>query len=84
MSATLYALIIAQGSSGLAFQPGYATKEECQAVYQGPTLSAGNTILASQLGRRFLGPPKALPVPRVSALFGDFQMKVYAGITSTL
>ena len=36
MSATLYALIIAQGSSGLAFQPGYATKEECQAVYQGP------------------------------------------------
>ena len=25
-----------------------------------PTLSAGNTILASQLGRRFLGPPKAL------------------------
>jgi hypothetical protein len=36
MSATLYALVIWQGASGLAFQPGYTSKEECQAVYQGP------------------------------------------------
>jgi hypothetical protein len=36
MSATLYALIVWQGASGLAFQPGYSSKEECQAVYQGP------------------------------------------------
>ena len=33
MSATLYALVIWQGASGLAFQPGYTSKEECQAVY---------------------------------------------------
>src|SRR5262245_34481347 len=36
MSATLYGLVIWQGASGLAFQPGYTSKEECQAVYQGP------------------------------------------------
>ena len=36
MSATLYALVIWQGASGLAFQPGYTSKEECQAVYHGP------------------------------------------------
>ena len=36
MSATLYALVIWQGASGLALQPGYTSKEECQAVYHGP------------------------------------------------
>jgi hypothetical protein len=36
MSATLFAIVLWQGASGLAFQPGYASKEECQAVYQGP------------------------------------------------
>jgi hypothetical protein len=35
MSATLYALVVLQGST-LSFSPGYPTLQECTAVYQGP------------------------------------------------
>jgi hypothetical protein len=35
MSATLFALVVLQGST-LTFSPGYTSAQECQAVYQGP------------------------------------------------
>jgi hypothetical protein len=38
MSATLYALVILQGTSGLAFEPGYASREQCLSVYRGPSV----------------------------------------------
>jgi hypothetical protein len=39
MSATLYALVVLQGTSGLAFEPGYTSKEQCLSVYRGPSVS---------------------------------------------
>ena len=39
MSATLYALVILQGTSGLAFEPGYTSKEQCLSLYRGPSVS---------------------------------------------
>ena len=39
MSSTLFALVILQGTSGLAFEPGYASKEQCLSVYRGPSVS---------------------------------------------
>jgi hypothetical protein len=36
MSATLWALIISASGMNLVFQPGYASRQECQAVYSGP------------------------------------------------
>jgi hypothetical protein len=39
MSQVLYALVILQGSSGLAFEPGYTSKEQCLSVYRGPSVS---------------------------------------------
>jgi hypothetical protein len=38
MSISLWALIIMQGTNGLAFEPGYISKEACQAVYRGPSV----------------------------------------------
>jgi hypothetical protein len=38
MSATLFALVVLQGSS-LTFSPGYQSAQECQAVYQGPNVT---------------------------------------------
>jgi hypothetical protein len=35
MSQVLYALVILQGTSGLAFEPGYSSKEQCLSVYRG-------------------------------------------------
>ena len=39
MSATLYALVVLQGTSGLAFEPGYTSKKQCLSVYRGPSVS---------------------------------------------
>ena len=39
MSATLYALVVLQGTSGLAFEPGYTSTEQCLSVYRGPYVS---------------------------------------------
>jgi hypothetical protein len=39
MSSTLFALVILQGTSGLAFEPGYTSKEQCLSVYRGPSVS---------------------------------------------
>ena len=39
MSATLYALVVLQGTSGLAFEPGYTSREQCLSVYRGPSVS---------------------------------------------
>jgi hypothetical protein len=38
MSATLYALVVLQGTT-LVFSPGYASPTECYAVYKGPFIS---------------------------------------------
>jgi hypothetical protein len=38
MSATLFALVVLQGTS-LTFSPGYQSAQECQAVYQGPNVT---------------------------------------------
>ena len=35
MSATLYAFVILQGTSGLTFSPGYTTAAECHPAIQG-------------------------------------------------
>ena len=39
MSSTLFALVILQGASGLTFEPGYTSKEQCLSVYRGPSVS---------------------------------------------
>jgi hypothetical protein len=39
MSSTLFALVILQGTSGLAFESGYTSKEQCLSVYRGPSVS---------------------------------------------
>jgi hypothetical protein len=39
MSQVLYALVILQGSSGLTFNPGYATAAECLQQYKGPNVA---------------------------------------------
>src|ERR1700729_215123 len=38
MSATLYALVMLQGTT-LSFSPGYASPTECYSVYKGPFVS---------------------------------------------
>ena len=38
MSSTLFALVILQGTSGLAFEPGFTGKEQCLSVYRGPSV----------------------------------------------
>src|SRR6478736_7558242 len=38
MSATLYALVVLQGTS-LSFSPGYTTAAECQQQYKGPNVA---------------------------------------------
>ena len=66
MSATLYALVIWQGTSGLAFQPGDTSKEECQAVYQGPHIICWqyiNALKSEAYGAcRQLAHPEPCPV----------------------
>ena len=39
MSQILYVLVVLQGTSGLAFEPGYTSKEQCLSVYRGPSVS---------------------------------------------
>ena len=39
MSSTLFALVILQGTSGFAFEPGFTSKEQCLSVYRGPSVS---------------------------------------------
>jgi hypothetical protein len=38
MSATLYALVVLQGTT-LSFSPGYTTAAECQQQYKGPNVA---------------------------------------------
>ena len=38
MSSTLFALVILHGTSGLAFEPGFTSKEQCLSVYRGPSV----------------------------------------------
>ena len=38
MSSTLFALVILQGTSGFAFEPGFTSKEQCLSVYRGPSV----------------------------------------------
>ena len=39
MSATLYALVVLQGTNGLTFSPGYTTAAECLQQYKGPNVA---------------------------------------------
>ena len=39
MSATLYALVVLQGTPGLSFSPGYTSAAECLQQYKGPYVS---------------------------------------------
>ena len=84
MSATLYALVIWQGASGLAFQPGHTSKEECQAVYQGPHVICWQYDPSLTTWTAFFRTTEGPLAPRASALFGGFQMKASARITSAL
>ena len=76
MSATLYALVVLQGTT-LTFSPGYTTAAECLQQIRGRTLVAFHMTRSAPPGRRFLKPPAV-----ASGLFGIFQMKVCARVTS--
>ena len=39
MSSTLFALVILQGTSGLAFESGYTTEEQCHPFIGGRSVS---------------------------------------------
>ena len=57
MSATLYALVILQGTT-LTFEPGYPTAAECTQQYKGDTLVASRMTRTSARGRRSLNSRK--------------------------
>ena len=77
MSATLYALVVLQGTT-LTFSPGYTTAAECLQQYKGPLhLVAFHMTRSAPLGRRFLKPPAV-----ASGLFLIFQMKACVRVTS--
>ena len=53
MSATLYALVVLQGTS-LTFSPGYTTAAECMQQYKGPNVTCFTMTRRAPPGRRFL------------------------------
>jgi hypothetical protein len=53
VSATLYALVMLQGTT-LSFSPGYASPTECYSVYKGPFVSCLLTTPTALAGRRSL------------------------------
>ena len=72
MSATLYALVVLQGTS-LTFSPGYTTAAECLQQYKGPTLLASRMTQASAPGRRSLNPRRAVQDSRQDCQRGRVQ-----------
>ena len=53
MSASLYALVMLQGTT-LSFSPGYASPTECYSVYKGPLFLVLLTTPMALAGRRSL------------------------------
>ena len=76
MSATLYALVVLQGTT-LTFSPGYTTAAECLQQYKGPYVSCFPYDPERTTWTAFFKPPAV-----ASGLFGIFQMKVCARVTS--